>query len=256
MQASLILHFTKQDLVDRYKGSLLGVLWNIIMPLTMISIFVFVFSEIMGARLANFDDRPYAYGIYLVSGILFWNLFASTSQRISQVFEEKKPLIKKNQIHLITLPIYILLSESVIFFISVLLFVGFLLLIDAPIGWNWGYLIPVYALTLLLGYVIGFSVAVFSVFIKDLKELLKVVLQLWFWLTPIVYVITILPGAATQYLQLNPMYWVVTTSQNVVLYQTQPKWLALLTLLAVFTAAAWVLVVLTRKLEKDIRDFI
>ncbi len=256
MQTSLILHFAKQDIIDKYKGSILGVLWNIIMPLTMILIFTFIFSSIMGARLSGFKEQPYAYGIYLISGILFWNLFANIAQRVANVLSEKKGLIKKNRIELETLPIYIIISETIIFIISLFIFAIFLVYIHYPIDLNWLLLLPVYALTILLAYIVGFSVAIFSVFIKDIKEMLTVILQVWFWATPIVYVVDILPKSIGSYYQLNPMYWVVQASHNIILYHESIYWESLLLIVGISSILLLVLVKVSRKLEKDIRDFI
>ncbi len=256
MQISLILHFAKQDMVDKYRNSLLGVLWNVILPLTMIFIFIFVFSKIMGAKLADFQDQPYSYAIYLISGILFWNLFASSSQRIANLFNEKKALIKKNHIELATLPLYVLITETVIFIISFSIFIGFLVYIQHPITLQWLLLIPVYVITLLLAYVIGFSVAIFAVFIKDIKEVFGVILQIWFWLTPIVYVIAILPQGVGVFYQVNPLYWVVQASQNTILYQQAIHWQSLALITAIALLMLWIIIQISQRLEKDIRDFI
>src|SRR5690606_1452611 len=85
----LLLHFVRQDLVDRHAGSALGALWTLLLPLANILIFTLVFSRIMGARLEMLGMEslgPYSYSVYLVTGLLAWNCFANTLIRITQVF--------------------------------------------------------------------------------------------------------------------------------------------------------------------------
>ncbi len=258
MTPALILNFARQDLKDRYAGSMLGGLWSFIMPLINILIFALIFSQIMGARLESFgaEFSQYGYSIYLISGILAWNAFSSTVSRVTNVFHDKRNLIGKVSIRLDLLPCYILLTETFIFTVSFAFFTGFLLLIGYPLS-SWWCLLPLlYLVQQLFAYSLGFLLAVFSVFIQDIKELTNVVLQLWFWLTPIVYVVNIVPDGIRQLLMLNPMVHFIAAWRSIIIDHQLPDLLPLVILGAAGTlmlaAGLW----LTRKLERDIRDFI
>jgi len=258
MTPALIINFARQDLKDRYAGSMLGGLWSFIMPLINILIFALIFSQIMGARLESFgaEFSKYGYSIYLISGILAWNAFSATVARVTHVFHEKRNLIGKVSIRLDLLPLYILLSETFIFAVSFAFFTGFLLLIGFPLS-SWWLALPVlYLLQQLFAYSLGFLLAVFSVFIQDVKELTNVILQLWFWLTPIVYVVNIVPPGIHQLLMLNPMYHFIDAWRSIIIDQQMPDLLPLGVLsasgIAMLVAGLW----LIRKLERDIRDFI
>ncbi|MFA6699897.1 MAG: ABC transporter permease [Thiomicrospira sp.] len=256
MKLGLILHFAKQDLIDKYRNSLLGMVWNLIMPLVMISIFIFVFSTIMGARLSDFEGQPYAYSIYLIAGILYWNLFASVTQRIAGVYDEKRDLIKKNKINLRLLPLYVILTETFIFLITLMLFSLFVFAIGHGFSLAWAWLILPYLAVILMAYCIGLFFATFSIFIRDLKNLLGVFLQLWFWITPIVYVINILPQSVMPIMYLNPMYWITDLTHNIILYKTQEGLLAVGLLMLLFVPILFALLKLSAILEKDVRDFL
>lgn len=258
MTPALILNFARQDLKDRYAGSMLGGLWSFIMPLINILIFALIFSQIMGARLESFgaEFSRYGYSIYLISGILAWNAFSSTVARVTNVFHDKRNLIGKVSIRLDLLPVYILLTETFIFAVSFAFFTGFLLIIGFPISGWWCLLPLLYLLQQMFAYSLGFILAVFSVFIQDIKELTNVVLQLWFWLTPIVYVVNIVPDGIRQLLMLNPMVHFISAWRSIIIDQQMPNLLPLALLSAVglfmLVAGQW----LIRKLERDIRDFI
>lgn len=258
MNLPLILHFTKQELIDRYTGSMLGASWAFLMPLVNILIFIFVFSEIMGARLESFgaEFSKHGYSIFLITGIVAWTAFGNTLSRTTNIFKEKSGLIGKVNISMAQLPLFILVSEAVVFAISYLFFIGFLLLIEFPLGWSMLFIPLVFLIQQLLAYALGFLLAVLSVFMKDIREFVTIGLQLWFWLTPIVYVVSIIPEGYRTLFTANPMYHLIEAYRALLLYKTTPDLtaLGLITLIGLATLA--VSIVLFSKLERDIRDFI
>ncbi|MGH1462402.1 MAG: ABC transporter permease [Neptuniibacter sp.] len=248
----------KQDLVSRYSGSILGGAWSFVMPLVNILIFVVIFSKIMGARLEMLGGEfaEYSYSIYLVSGILAWTAFSNTVSRVTNIFTEKASLIGKVNISLLQLPTYIVLTETVIFAISYLFFLAFILIIGFPLS-EYALLIPfVFIVQQILAYAIGFICAVIGVFIKDVKELVGVGMHLWFWLTPIVYVVDILPEHVRIFFMMNPIYHIMTAYRDLLMYQKLPDLLPLTIILVLAVSMLMAGIYLCKKLERDIRDFI
>ncbi len=258
MNLSLLLNFTRQDLIDRYSGSILGGAWSFILPLVNILIFVLVFSKIMDAKLAvlGVEFSQYGYSIYLVAGILAWTAFANSVIRITNVFKDKAGLIAKVNISLAVLPVYILVTESIIFFISMTFFAVFLWLIDFTISWHWLLIPLLLILQQLLAYSLGFLFATLSVFIRDIREFVNVIMQLWFWCTPIVYVINIIPEFVQKLFSYNPMFIMVSAYREVIIFHRLPELnnllLLMLTAMMLFVLSLY----LFRKLERDVRDFI
>jgi len=104
--------------------------------------------------------------------------------------------------------------------------------------------------------VFGLLMATFTVFIRDLKQIVGIILQFWFWFTPIVYVPQILPDLVKRMLVYNPAYIFVQSFQQLFVYQADPPYRQLL-LLTVLVHGVLVLAYLVfRTLEKDVRDFI
>lgn len=258
MNIALLLTFTRQDLVDRYSSSVLGGVWTLINPLVLILIYTLIFSKIMGARLSDLgvEFSEYGYSIYLVPAVLAWSAFGNTLTRVTTVFQDKAGLIGKVSLSLRTLPLYILLSETVVFLISMSLFAIFLLLIGYPLSWMWLLLIPVYLVQQLLAYSLGFGAAVLGVFVRDVVELVRITVQLWFWLTPIVYVLDILPEETQGLLAWNPMTHFVTAFREVILYARVPDLAALSVLLGLGLVLLAMALFGFKRLEKDLRDFI
>lgn len=258
MILSLILNFSKQDLKDKYTGSVLGGLWAFIIPLTNIIMFTLIFSKIMGARLgsvgAGFEE--YGYSIYLICGIVPWAAFASTLLRVTTVYRDKAGLIGKVQLSLLFLPIYIVLSESFVFLVSMIFFICFLLIIGFPLDAYW-FLIPVvFLIQQMLAFSIGLVLAVLSVFIEDIREMMPVLVQFWFWLTPVVYVVTILPSEYMAFMTINPYFHFAQAYRDIVIGHQMPDLIILFKMLGlsffIFGFGAFLL----KKLERDIRDFV
>lgn len=258
MNWNLIFNFTRQDLVDRHSASVLGAAWTFILPLINILIFTLVFSRIMGMRLGGIgqDLGPYGYSIYLVSGLLAWNCFAATLTRITQVFHEKAHLIGKVRLSLWSLPVYVILSETVLYLISTGFFLLFLLAIDFDFSVRLLWWVPTFVCMQLLAFSLGLVCAILSVFLRDIKEVVGVVMQLWFWLTPIVYVPGILPESIQPLINLNPFFHFANAYRSALLGTEPPSMVGLLviTLIAacMLAGAIWV----GRRLERDIRDFL
>lgn len=258
MTISLLLHFARQDLIDRYAGSVLGGAWSFFLPLANILIFTLVFSKIMGAKLEVFGQEfsQYGYSIYLIAGILPWVSFANTVQRTTTVFRDKAGLIGKVKVGLKSLPLYILISEAAIFVISMAFFAIFLLIIGFPLDLYWLFIPVVYLVQQLFAYALGFGLAILSVFLRDIREFINVVVQLWFWLTPVVYVITILPEPYRQLISLNPFYVLVNSYRDLIIHHQLPAFYGLAVVSAAGVLLLGLSMTLCGKVEKELRDFL
>ncbi|MGM0534462.1 MAG: ABC transporter permease [Pseudomonadota bacterium] len=258
MNVSLLYHLTRQDLVDRYAGSILGAAWTFIMPLVNILIFTLIFSRIMGMRLGELGVElgQYSYSVYLVIGVLAWNLFANTLSRVTHVFHDKAAIIGKVNVSLFVMPLYLLFSELTVYLIANGFFLVFLVAIDFDFTWHWLWWPVILVVQQTLAYAIGIIFATLSVFIRDIKQFVGVLTQLWFWLTPIVYVITILPENWKPLFLLNPFFHIVNALRDALMLQSTPALLPLGVLLAgallLLAFGLW----LGQRLERDIRDFI
>jgi lipopolysaccharide transport system permease protein len=259
MNTSLTLHFVRQDLVDKHAGSALGWLWTILLPLANILIFTLVFSKIMGARLGAMGMEylgAYSYSVYLIIGLLGWNAFATTLTRTSRAFQEKSNLITKVRVPLITLPLYIVISESVVYAIAMAFYVVFLFLVDFRWSATAAWIPVIFLLQQLLAYGLGLLCAIFSVFFRDITHIVGIVTQLWFWLTPIVYVINIVPESWHRLIELNPMYHCVTAYREALISGHHPDPASLGLLAALGISILLTAVFIASRLEKDIRDFL
>ncbi|MBN1932759.1 MAG: ABC transporter permease [Desulfobacterales bacterium] len=255
LNASFIIEITKRDFAERFAGSVLGSLWAIIWPVVNLFIYIVIFGKIMGARLPGTSEIN-AYGIYLAAGLIPWTAFSSTISRCASAFIDKKHIITKVNTSLPSLMIHINLSESITYFISMLVFFVILAFQGHEFHRELMLLPFLYYLQQLLAMSLGLFAAVLNVFIRDVREITGVILQLWFWFTPIVYVFDILPGVVRRLMAYNPACIIIQSYQRIFVFDDYPPFHALIQLTVITHVLLFFSFVLFRHLEKDIRDFL
>lgn len=228
----------KREFQIKYRNSLLGAAWTILSPLSMIVVYTMIFSQVMGTRLPG-AAGTFAYSIYLCAGILTWGLFAEITTRSQTVFLENSSLIKKLQFPRLCLPVIVVLNALVNFTIIFGLFTAFLALSSNFPGWIYFAIFPVLLIQILLAIGIGMILGVLNVFFRDVGQFFTILLQFWFWFTPVVYPVAALPEGIRNFLALNPMAGVIGAYQNILVHGQSPDWSMLLpaTLLALVCCA-------------------
>jgi lipopolysaccharide transport system permease protein len=144
--------------------------------------------------------------------------------RCQTVFLDNANLLKKLNFPRIALPIIVILSACANFAIIFGLFTLFLLVSGNFPGWAYLAVFPVLAVQVLFAVGLGMVLGVLNVFFRDIGQLFAIVLQFWFWLTPIVYPISTLPDWAARVVRLNPMTSLVEAYQGVLLRGDFPEW--------------------------------
>lgn len=219
----IVLGAVKREFQSRYLNSLLGASWTVIQPLAMILVYTLVFSQVMNARLPG-AESVFGYSIYLCAGILTWGLFSELLGRNISVFLDNANLIKKIQFPRLCLPIIVVSVALLNFAIILALFLAFLLLTGSFPGWVLLAILPALLVQVLFAVSLGIALGVLNVFFRDVGQFMAVVLQFWFWMTPIVYPISILPAAFQQVVAWNPMTPMVTIYQTVFVAKQMPSY--------------------------------
>jgi lipopolysaccharide transport system permease protein len=222
-----VLGSIRREFQSKYRNSLLGAAWTVLNPLAMIVVYTVIFSQVMGSRLAG-SGAPFGYSIYLCAGVLTWGLFAEITSRSQSVFLEHANLIKKLQFPRICLPIIVVLNALINFAIIFGLFTAFLVLSGTFPGWVFLAMLPVLALQVLFAIGLGMILGVLNVFFRDVGQFFTILLQFWFWFTPIVYPVTTLPPAVRALLVWNPMAAVIAAYQTILVHGQAPDWGSLL----------------------------
>lgn len=224
---SFIFGSVKREFQSKYRNSLLGAAWMVINPLAMIVVYTVIFSQVMHSRLPGIDST-FAYSIYLCAGVLTWGLFTEIVSRAQNVFLEHANLLKKLSFPRLCLPVTVVANALLNFAIVFGLFSIFLVISGNFPGLVYVALIPVIGILVLFAIGLGISLGVLNVFFRDVGQFFGIVIQFWFWLTPIVYPITILPESVRAWMAYNPMASLMATFQDILVSSQWPTWQSLL----------------------------
>lgn len=222
-----ILGSVKREFQSKYTNSMLGIAWTFIQPLAMIIVYTVIFSQIMKSRLPGVEST-FGYSIYLCAGVITWGFFAEVVGRAQNVFIDNANILKKLSFPRLCLPIILILSSGLNFAIIFGLFIVFTVLTGNFPGWSIFLILPVLAIQIMFSIGLGITLGVLNVFFRDIGQLFAVILQFWFWLTPIVYPASILPSTAQLLTKFNPMSPVIAAYQNIMVHDQPPDWLSLL----------------------------
>lgn len=222
-----ILGSVKREFQSRYSGTQFGMFWLVAHPLTMILIYTIVFARLMKTSLPN-QTSEYSYSIYLCAGVIAWGLFAELLSRSVNIFLDNAAVLKKINFPKLCLPIIVVASGLLHYFIVCSLFVGFLVVINGFPGFAIVGVLPVLIVQVALAMGLGILLATVNVFYRDVGQSVGVVLQFWFWLTPVVYVPSVLPEQVRNLLEWNPVWPLIRAYQEIFLDGKMPGWVSLI----------------------------
>jgi homopolymeric O-antigen transport system permease protein len=230
------------DFKTRLSRARFGVAWIVLQPLAQVITFGTILSNVLGARLQGTTSK-YGYVVYLMAGTACWSLFADIVQRCITVFIDNGALLKKIQFPRITLPAIVVGIASVNSLAYLAIVLSALPVMAAYPNVHYVWLPVLMVMTISLAAGIGLFLGTLNVFARDTGQVVAVLLQFWFWATPIVYPLSIVPHAFQSALALNPILPLVRGYQNVLLYGVRPPhqciWMGPVILL-LFAAAIFV----------------
>jgi ABC-2 type transport system permease protein len=177
----LLLGLVRKELKVKYKNSALGFLWSMLNPALYLVVFYVVFQVFLGSGID-------AFPIFLLSGLLVWNLYSTALPGACGAVVGNAALVKKVYFPREILALAAVGAALVHFFLQGIVLVGALVIFRYPVSPTYCLLIPVALLALLLlSSAIGIFLAAVNVYVRDSQHLLELVLLAWFWMTPIVY---------------------------------------------------------------------
>jgi lipopolysaccharide transport system permease protein len=224
-QFALLVSLTKRDIDKRYKHSIVGALWGLLVPLVMLAIYTAIFSTIFGAKWGGVQVRNHSdYAVLLFVGLIVFTMFAEAIARAPTAILANPNLVKKVVFPLEVLPIVVVLScaySALIACIPLLLFIAF-----SSFGLHWqilGFpllLVPFAALT--LGVVYIFSSL--GVFFRDVDQAAALLARILQYLTPVLYPSSIFPDAIGSWMRLSPLAIYVEQIRALVVFGQWPDW--------------------------------
>ncbi len=224
----LLADLTWRDLRTRYKGSALGFAWHFVMPVSQLVVFWVLFGILFGVR-PKTDTGEQPYAVFLFVGLLPWTYFASSLTAGAASIVGNAAIVKKVRLPLALLPASAVASALVNFGLSLVVLAAVLGIFGPrhPEALVW---LPLLALVqTAMGLGLAYLLAALNVFFRDVQHILGVLLMAWYFLTPVLFPVSIVADRPTEHflLYLNPMTAVVVGYQRALLDGLPPEWAAL-----------------------------
>lgn len=210
-----LLHkLVENDLKARYSGSMLGIVWAYVQPMVTILVFWYVFQ--VGFRNPPIDN--FEYILWFIAGYIPWTYFNDAVNTSSNVLYEYSYLVKKMKFQTWVLPIVKVLSSFCIHFYFIIFLFGMYLLYGY--GFKFAWLSTFYYSGLMTVFIIGLAYfcSTLSVFFKDFTQLVGIILQIGFWLTPIFWAPESMGQNVLGILRRNPLYYLITGYRDSMMY--------------------------------------
>lgn len=195
----LLYFLTWRDVKVRYKQTALGVLWAVIQPLLTMAIFTILFG-----RIANISTDGVPRPIFYFSGLLPWLYISTTVTQASMSLVSNFQLLTKIYFPRVMLPAGVALSSLVDFLVGSSLLVGFFIYYHIHPGWAlllWPALV---VQMVLLALAVSLFLATLNVKFRDVKYAVPFMVQIWMFLTPVIYPVSIIPARFRSLIALNP----------------------------------------------------
>lgn len=250
----LIKTLVKREVIGRYRGSVLGILWSFFNPVFMLTVYTFVFSVVFKARWVGGGDSKTEFALILFAGLMVFNLFAECVNRAPSLVLSNVNYVKKVVFPLEILPV---VSFGAAFFHAAISFGVWLLFFLLFFG-----LPPVTALLLpivilpLAALTLGLSwfLASLGVYLRDVGQFIGIATTALLFLSPIFYPISVLPEKYQTLLLLNPLTPVIEQVRDILLWGKMPDWVFFGGYFAISTFIAWLGFAWFQKTRKGFAD--
>ncbi len=250
----LIKASARREVLGRYRGSYLGLLWSFFNPLFMLAVYTFVFSVVFKARWNLESDSKTEFALVLFAGLIVFNLFGETINRAPSLILNNPNYVKKVIFPLEILPVIALISalfhgliSLCVWFLAHLIFFGF--------PQATALYLPLIIFPFLL-FVLGLSwgLASLGVFLRDVSQFIGTLITVLMFMTPIFYPITALPEEFRQLLYYNPLTPFVEQARDVLYWGKPPNFSILAVYTLVSAIVAWLGFVWFQKTRKGFAD--
>jgi len=234
----LVWQMTKREVVGRYRGSVLGILWSLVNPLLMLAVYTFVFGFVFKAKWGTGGEGGHAqFAVVLFAGLIVFNLFSECITRGPGLIVSQPNLVKKVVFPLELIPVVQLGSALFHALVSLaVLLVAFLVVYGMPPAS--ALLLPLVVLPLCcLCLGLTWFLAALGVYLRDIGQAIGILTSALMFLSPLFFPLSALPEPAQRLVMLNPLSVPIEQTRSVLLWGLAPDWLALLVYFALALAA-------------------
>lgn len=250
----LIYNLIKREVIGRYRGSIMGLLWSFFNPVLMLAVYTFVFSVVFKARWAGGTDSKTEFALVLFAGLMIYNLFAECINRAPALVLGNVNYVKKVVFPLEIFPVVAMGSATFHFLISLFVWLIFYLIFfgipQATLLLFPLVLIPFFLMILGLSWFL----ASLGVYLRDVSQIIGVMTSALMFLSPIFYPITALPEEYHLLMQISPLTFIIEQTRDVMIWGKGLDWNGWAIYMLLATATSWLGFAWFQKTRKGFAD--
>ncbi len=207
-----------RDLKLRYKQTVIGIGWALLQPFLQ----MVVFSVFFG-RLVKVPSEGVPYPVFVYAGLLPWTFFANVVNACNYAVINNAGLIRKIYFPRLLIPIGAAGTGLVDFLLAFLMLIAIMLFYQMPLTISLLWLLPMVIILFLTALGVGALLAALAVVYRDVRHVVSFIVQVWFFITPVIYPPTVISERFRFLMNLNPMTGIVTGFRAIILNQS-PDW--------------------------------
>lgn len=236
----LILQLIKRDVIGRYKGSVLGLVWSFVNPIALLTIYTFVFSVVFKARWgAGEPENRAQFAILLFVGMIVHSLFSETLIRAPSLILANISYVKKIVFPLEILPIVAMGTSLFHAVINIVVLAAALVLMNGAVPWQAVFLPLVLLPMVIFALGLAWGLASLGVFLRDVAQPIGLAMTILLFASPVFYPVSALPPAVQPWLLLNPLTFIIEQSRAVLIQGRFPDLPGLMIYALVSLIVAW-----------------
>lgn len=226
---SLIFQMTKRDILSKYKGSAIGVVWSLINPILMLVIYTLVFSVVFKARWGNAaaDEPKTQFAVILFVGLIIHSFLAECLVRSPSLILQHSNYVKKVVFPLEILPVVTVLSSVFQSIISSAVLIMAFFIFNGYINWTIIFAPLVFLPLVILSLGLSWLISSLGVYIRDIGQSIGVIVTVLIFLSPVFYPLAALPDWMQSIVLLNPLTYIIEQSRVVIVWGQLPDFLGL-----------------------------
>lgn len=216
----LIVVLVGRNIKSQYKNSVLGIAWSLLNPLLQLLVFTFLFRKVISLGIPN-------YGTFAFAGLLCWSWFQLSLMQATSAVTANRELVRRPGFPAAILPVIIVLTNLINLLLALPLLLLFVVVGNGHLTIHLLELPIVMAVQFTFMISLAYLLATANVTFRDMEHIASFVLQLLFWLTPVFYLASRVPGQYRAIYQLNPMLHIIDAYRAVLLFGKSPDYVAL-----------------------------
>nr|WP_295382568.1 ABC transporter permease [Pseudoxanthomonas sp.] len=252
----LIWQLSKRDVIGRYRGSMMGILWSFFNPLLMLAVYTFFFTEVFNARWRLESEGKGEFAIALFVGLIIHTFFAECAVKAPSLVVGNPSYVKRIVFPLEILPVVTVLSALFHMLISILVLAGFIIMVNGELPLTF-FLFPVVALPLMIvACAAGWLLSALGVYLRDVAQTVGIIIMVMMYTSPLFFPVEVMPEKFRSWLYFNPLTLLMTEGRKLLIWGEVPNFKSISLYLIGACAASWLCFALFQKARRGFADVI